>query len=791
MNPQASDTQYPDDGLDVVIETEGPGGPRLDPNTGAMEIPTEDGGVIIDFNPPRADDDDSDFDANLAEKLQDAALSTIANQLLEAIQNDDDSRAEWVDQTAKGLDLLGLKLEPPRGSAPSSSAPLDGMSTVRHPILLDSVLRFQANARGELLPPNGPVKVRDDGNEDEQSTELAEALESDLNHYLTTDAPEYYPDTDRMFFKVGYGGSGFKKVYACPIRRRPVSESVDPNDLIVSDAATDLRNAGRITQRIRMRPSVMKRMQVLGAYRDVKLTQPTSNVNQIDEKQAEIEGFALWNLRPEDQPYNLYECYCELDLPGYPDEDDDGKETGLPLPYRVVIEQDSRTILAIHRNWDEEDQFHEPQRVFVEFPYIKGFGFYGIGLLHIIGNSTMALTAAWRESLDAGMFASFPGFLISKSATRQNTNEMRIAPGTGYPIDVGSIDISKAILPLPYKDVTPGLMQLIDKVTAAAQRVGSTAEMNVGEGSQEAPVGTTLALIEQATKIESAVHKRLHQSQAEEFQLLRDLFIDDPEALWRSNPRSRTAAALGVDFGDPHQDHQAAVDKFRAALADTNLVPVADPNTPSHVHRLLKAVALKQLQSAQPELYNAREVDTRILNMIGWTDTEALFNPPVPPTAPQIDPVTAAMLAMKNRELDIKQQKIYSDQQVAAEQANAKRQDSVMQLAKEIAIHGANADADRVSQQAELAGQQMQNTHEMNLQANEQANAPQESSGGRVSGDGVKRGKDGGWYIEDSVRPGKYLKMRPHDEHGFHFVPVSHDPFAEPKKPREKSKRVI
>lgn len=717
---------FPDEGMDIAIDMEGADAPRIDPKTGALEIPTADGGLIVDMNPNLDSDDDESFDENLAEKLDDAQLATIGEMLLDAIKNDEDSRADWLQQRAKGLDLLGLKLEPPRGSAPSSSAPLDGMSTVRHPLLLEAVLRFQANARGELLPASGPVKIREDGNETEESSQLAEALELDMNHYLTVDAPEYYPDTDRMFFQVGFGGSGFKKVYYCPLRRRPVSESVDAKDLIVSDAATDLRNAGRITQRILMRPSVMRRMQVIGAYRDVPLGQPTQKLNQIDQKEASIQGYAIWNMRPEDQPFTIYECYCELDVPGYEDEDEDGESTGLPLPYRVAIDEDSRQILAIHRNWDEDDSYHDAKRIFVEYPYIKGMGFYGIGLLHILGNSTMALTAAWRESLDAGMFASFPGFLIAKSATRQNTNEMRVGPGTGYPIDVGATDINKAVMPLPYKDVTPGLMNLIQHVEGAAQRVGSTAEMNVGEGSQEAPVGSTMAMIEQATKIESAVHKRLHQSQSEEFQLLRDLFIEYPEALWRSNRRSYTAAALGINVDNQEDDPQQelAINTFKAALNDASLVPVADPNTPSHVHRLLKAVALKQLQTASPQLYDPKEVDTRILRMIGWTDTDNLFAKPQPQMPPPVDPVVQAQLALKSRELDIKQQQVQVDAQQGAQESQAKRDTAILGVAKEIAIHGANAAA---QQQASLAeGPSADNTV---------AAEPSESRGGRVNGD--------------------------------------------------------
>lgn len=782
-------SEYPAEGLTVTVDAEGPDkdAPRVDPKTGALEIPTSDGGVVVDFNARPDDDTDEDFDSNLAEKLDAGKLSSLAETLLEAISADDQSRTDWLEQRAKGLDLLGLKIEPPRGSAPSSSAPLDGMATVRNPLLLEAVLRFQANARGELLPSSGPVKVRDDGGDDEEASELAEALEKDLNHYLTVDAPEYYPDTDRMFFWVGFGGSGFKKVYSCPIRQRPVSESVDAQDLIVSDAITDLRNAGRITQCIVMRPSVMKRMQILGAYRDITLTQPTQKPTPVDEKEAQIQGIATWTTRPEDQPYSLYECYCEINIPGFEDKDAGGEETGLPLPYRVTIERDSRAILAIHRDWDEEDDSHKQKRTFVEFPYIKGLGFYGIGLLHILGNATMALTAAWREALDAGMFANFPGFLIAKIATRQNTSEMRVAPGTGYPIDTGNIDIGKAVMPLPYKDITPGLMQLIDKIQSAAQRIGSTAELSVGEGNQDAPVGTTLALIEQATKIESAVHKRLHASQSEEFQLLRDLIAKDPSVLWRKNRKSAVAVAMGIKFDakNPDQDddpaYQQQIATFTTALNDANLIPVADPNTPSHVHRLLKAVALKQLQAASPGLYNGKEVDTRILHMIGWSDAESLFAPPQPPQAPPVDPVQQQMLQLKSRELDIKQQQIAMDAQQSDKESAAKQNVATIDLAREIAIHGTNADLAQASLQTN--GAATGSGSNPGATGAPQASA---SAGGRIGGselgDEPRRAPDGHWYIPDPVRSGMYLKL-------IHsFKAAEDDPFHPPpeKKPAPK-----
>jgi hypothetical protein len=302
------------------------------------------------------------------------------------------------------------------------------MSNVRHPMLLEATLRFQANARGELLPSDGPVKVTDSLNETEANDELAEKLERDFNYYLTSIATEYYPDTDRMLLYVGFGGCGFKKVYNCPLRQRPVSESVDAKDLIVSNAATDMANSSRVTHVITMRPSVLKRMQLAGAYREVPISAPSGIVlNPVDRQIADTQGINLTSQQTEDRDHTIYECYCELDIRGYQDKKN-GVATGLPLPYRVVIEKDSQQILEIRRNWREDDETKTAKMCFVKYPFVPGLGFYDIGLIHILGNTTNALTAAWREMLDAGMFANFPGFLYRKLMGRQNTNEFRVAP---------------------------------------------------------------------------------------------------------------------------------------------------------------------------------------------------------------------------------------------------------------------------------------------------------------------------------------------------------------------------
>lgn len=646
-----------DANFDVIIE-----GDEVPHEDGVIFSP--DGSVTVDLDADAAvldEDYDPDapenFNENLALKLEQMRLGTISNEVLEGIEADIASRAEWLSIRAKGVELLALKLEEAKGDVGSSSAPVEGMSVVRHPLLLKAVLMAWANARAELLPAAGPAKVVDEGDRSPAGDELAEALEKDFNYYLTKRAREYYPDTDRLILMTCFGGSGFKKVYPCPMRRRPVSESVDAEDLIVNNSATDLRNAARITHQIKMRQSVMKRMQILEVYRPAVLTPPTPQTNVLEQKEAAVDGIQAEQTRPEDAEHTVYECYVELDIPEFAPSQFKGK--GLPLPYRVTIDKDSREILEIRRNWAHDDEDCQAKTNFVHYTYIRGFGFYGWGLLHLLGNSTSALTAAWREALDAGMFANFPGFLIAKIAARQQTNEMRVPAGAGTIVDTQGKPIRDVVMELPYRDVTAGLLGMIDKIASDSDQIASTAELKVGEGRQDVPVGTMIAQIEQATKIESAVHKNMHAAQSEEFELLADLFREDPESFWRGKRRK------------PSQWSQ---EKFLKALDTYGINPVADPNVPSHVHRVMKAMALKQLQASDPTLYDRKKVDTHILQTIGWDNPEAFFAPPMPAAQPGPDPTVVATQILA-------QQKDRSDQtKIAIKQMDSEQKEKDRKL---------------------------------------------------------------------------------------------------------------
>lgn len=679
-----------DDGIEIEDGDDHSPRENRDDDGSLVSIEYPDGSITISLdgvlekaegaNPPAW------FD-NLAESINQDELRRIANDLLRGIAEDLESRRDWIESRATGIRLLGLKLEQPNTGGPADGAPLEGMSKVRHPLLLEAVLRFQANARAELLPTDGPVKIRnDDNNATYREDATANALERDLNHYLTSTATEYYPDSDRMLLLLGFGGTAFKKVYFCPMRSRPVSESVDADDLIVNNAATDLANAKRVTQRIMMRPTVVRRMQLLGVYRDISLGTPQQRQSDaVQEEQRGQEGISLSTSDPLDRDREIYECYCELDIAGY-EHTYKGKVSGLEVPYRVTIDVSSQEILSIVRNYDEnKSELPTPRRTFVKYTFVPGFGFYDIGLLHILGNTTSALTAAWREMLDNGMYANFPGFLMADSGGRQNTNIFRVPPGGGATIKTNGLSINQAVMPLPYQTggMAP-LMALTSDMAQTGMRVGGTSELQVGEGRADAPVGTTLAMIEQATKILNSVHKRLHAAQADEFRLLCECFEEHPESFWERNYQPTMP-----------WDEQT----FLTALKNYDLTPQADPNTSSHAQRVMKIMALKQLQAANPSLYDPIAIDTAALQTIGWSNPQQFFAPPSAAAAPPPELLQAeAEMQNKGKEADAK---MITAQAKAAE-VNAKMQAGAFEPKQKGGLDPSQGQAALLSAQANL-----------------------------------------------------------------------------------------
>lgn len=628
--------------MDVAVEIvdDDADRPEFDENGNVIEIEHSDGSVTISLDGRPIQDNKREKDGswfrNLAEEIDQGDLHRIADDLIRGIEDDIRSRQEWIEDRSQGIKLLGLKIEVPGVQGASDGAPVEGMSKVRHPLLLEAVLRFQANARSELLPTDGPVKIRNDSNRATlEQDQLANALQRDMNHYLTSVATEYYPDTDRMLLMLGFGGTAFKKVYFCPLRNRPVSESVDANDMIVNNNATDLRNAKRITHRVMMRPSVVKRLQILGVYVDVDLGTPKAvNLDAVQREKDAQQGITRDAFNPDDRDREIYECYCELDIPGF-EHKWKGKETGLEIPYRVTIDVSSRKVLSIVRNYSEDDQELPTARAnFVKYTFVPGMGFYDIGLLHILGNTTNAITAAWRELLDAGMYNNFPGFLMADTGARQNTNIFRVPPGGGALVKTNGMPITQAIMPLPYKEPSGALMNLVNQMSETGMRVGGASEVMVTEGKQDAPVGTTLAMIEQATKVLNSVHKRMHAAQAEEFELLMQCFRENPNSFWQ-----RRGTTIPWDE-----------QTFLTALKDVSLVPQADPNTSSQMQRLMKVAALKQLVAQNPSLYDPIAVDTAALQALGWSNPQQFMVP----AAAQGNPPPELLETMANIENDKK-----------------------------------------------------------------------------------------------------------------------------------------
>ena len=653
------------DGSDVIVEVveDGKDSVETDDNGAILQIEHPDGSITISLdgkpiNDNRKERDETNWFRNLVDDIPESTLYTISEDLLRGIRDDLQSRKDWVEDRAQGIKLLGLKIEIPGLQGATDGAPVEGMSKVRHPLLLEAVLRFQANARSELLPTDGPVKVRNDSNDPTlEQDQLANALQKDLNHYLTATATEYYPDTDRMLLMLGFGGTSFKKVYFCPLRNRPVSESVDADDLIVNNAATDLRNAKRITHRSYMAPNTVKRLQILGVYRDTDLSTPKQiDLDAAQRAEDAQQGIDRNSFRPEDRDRLIYEVYCELNIPGF-EHRWKGKETGLEIPYIVTIDESSKEILSIVRNFAEDDQeLPIAKRRFVKYTFVPGMGFYDIGLLHILGNTTNAITAAWRELLDAGMYNNFPGFLMADTGARQNTNIFRVPPGGGALVKTNGMPISQAIMPLPYKEPSGALMNLVSQMADTGMRVGGTSEALVTEGKPDAPVGTTLAMIEQAQKVLNSVHKRLHAAQAEEFELLVECFRENPDSFWMKQRKPAYP-----------WDEKTFLD----ALDNYYFVPVADPNTSSQTQRLMKVLALKQLQSANPALYDPIAVELAALQSLGWSNPQQFM---APASAQQKPPpeLIQAMAKMQNegKEADARM----LDAQTRAAESQAKLQ---------------------------------------------------------------------------------------------------------------------
>ncbi len=713
-----------DDSVETVL---------VDPATGAITEMQPDGSAIVRLDERRKSkglgpDGSEKWFRNLVDDIDSTQLGTIALDVIDGVGADESSRQGKLDDIAKGLELIGIELKDPSSDV-NDSGTGPQISKVTNPLLLEAVLKGWANAQAEMLPASGPAKIKSDGMETSQEDQDAELLERGFNHFMTVTSTEYYPETSHMLLWGTYfSGSGFKKIYRCPMRRRAVAEMVETKDLIVSNTSKDLRNCGRITHQIMMRPSVFKRMQLIGAYAKTAMVQPNPQVNAVDAKIASIQGTQPTPDRPEDKPYTIWETQCELDLDDFIPNGSKFKDQGIPLPYLVTIDKDNEEVLAIRRDWDEDDEHCTRQRMYVRYPYIPGPGFYGTGMLNLLGNASAAMTAAWREALDAGMYANFPGGFMSKLGGRQINTDIKLSPGEFRPIETSGMPISQIITGLPYKDVTPGLMALMDKIIEQCRGLGQSAEIPSAEGLRDIPVGTMLAYVEQATKVMAAAHKGMHNAQSEELQLLIKLLRKHPEDMLKSEDNS------------PIEGWE--VQRFLTALDNHKLVPVSDPNVPSHIHRVAKALGLVQLIQI-PQFaarLNIDEVLKRILAAMR-EDPEGLQQPAPDQGAAPPDPTAMAKLITakaKADELPLKQQDMANKTAIGAQkmQVDAAQQHSDQltaqaDITKELIIH--QADAAKIAaaeRRDDLAAHTKMalDTSQASMQASKQAHDAQQSA---------------------------------------------------------------
>jgi hypothetical protein len=548
-----------------------------------------------------------DFDANLAEFLSDGELASLGDELVGEFTSDQDSRKDWVDAYVKGIKLLGLKVE-------ERSEPWSGACGVFHPMLTEAVVRFQSEAIVETFPAMGPVKTQIVGAIDKMREEAAARVREDMNYRLTEEMVEYRPEHEKMLFALPLAGSAFKKVYYDPSLGRQVAMFVPAEDMVVPYGASSLETAERVTHVMRKTPNEVRKLQVAGFYRDVDLGEPQNVLDDIEKEKEKDQGYT----GSMDDRFRILEMHVELDLPGYEDTDKDGKPTGIALPYVVTIEKGTQTVLAIRRNWYEDDTLKLKRNHFVHYVYVPGFGFYGFGFIHLIGGYAKAATSIMRQLVDAGTLSNLPGGMKSKGL-RIKGDDTPIAPGEFRDVDVASGTIRDNILPLPYKEPSQTLYQLLGQIIQEGRSFASAGDINVSDMSTQAPVGTTLAILERTLKISTAVQARLHYAMRNEFKLLKAIIRDYTPEEYSYTP---------VD-GD-RQVKQADYDMV-------DIIPVSDPNAATMAQKITQYQAVIQLAQQAPQLYDLPLLHRQMIEVLGIKNAAKLV--PTEEDALPTDPV--------------------------------------------------------------------------------------------------------------------------------------------------------
>jgi hypothetical protein len=567
------------------------------------------GDMVIDLEPGA--EEEGEFDENLAEILPESVLQSLSSDLIGDYDADCNSRRDWLDTYSKGLELLGLKPE-------ERMEPWAGACGVTHPLLMESAVRFQADLIVETFPAAGPVKTVIIGKETPEKKAAAVRVADDMNFRLTEEMKEYRPEHERMLFSLALAGNAFKKVYFDPALNRQTALFIPAEDIVVPYGASSLDNAERVTHRMRKTKNELRRLQVAGFYKDVDLGEPLRVIDELEKAKVKDAGLSAIT----DNRFQLLEMHVDLDLEGYEDKDENDEETGIALPYVVTIEKGTSTILAIRRNWLEEDPLKLKRQHFVHYPYIPGFGFYSFGLIHLIGGHTKAATSLTRQLIDAGTLSNLPGGLKSRGL-RVKGDDTPIAPGEFRDVDLPSGAIRDNILMLPYKEPSATLVTLMDKIVDDARRMAATADMKVSDMSANSPVGTTLAVLERMLKVLTAVQARIHYAMKQEFKLLAAIIRDNTPQEYSYQPEVGEAGAKQSDYDQ------------------VDVIPVSDPNAATMSQKVVQYQAVFQLSQSAPQIYDLPYLHRQMIETLGVKNAEKIV--PTQEDMKPVDPVSENM----------------------------------------------------------------------------------------------------------------------------------------------------
>jgi hypothetical protein len=583
------------DQLDPAIQIE-----IENPDSVTIEID----GMEIEIIPGGEDD----FSANLAEEMSESALQTIASDLADDFESDVASRKDWIQTYVDGLELLGLKIE-------ERTEPWEGACGVYHPLLAEALVKFQAESIMSIFPAEGPVMTKIIGKETQEMKDSAMRVRQDMNYELTEKMPEYRPETERTMWGLGLAGNAFKKVYEDPNLGRQVALFIPAEDVVVPYGASSLESAERITHVMRKTENELRKLQVAGFYRDVDLGDPVNVLDEVEKKIAEKLGFRATS----DDRYKLLEMHVNYDLPGFEHTDKDGNQTGIALPYVITIEKGTNKVLAIRRNWKPDDKKQLKRQHFVHYGYIPGFGFYCFGLIHLIGAYAKSGTSLIRQLVDAGTLSNLPGGFKTRGM-RVKGDDTPIAPGEFRDVDVASGALKDNILPLPYKEPSQVLIGLMNQIIEDGRRFANTADLKISDMSSQAPVGTTLAILERTLKVMSAVQARIHYSLKQELKLLKNIMADNAPDEYSYEPEEGSRTARKSDY------------------KNVDVIPVSDPNASTMAQKIVQYQAVLQLAQGAPQLYNLPLLHRQMLEVLGIKDAQKLV--PMADDQKPEDPVT-------------------------------------------------------------------------------------------------------------------------------------------------------